>query len=110
MTTELYSSILFKYFKHFSPKPLCLVVEGPPEAPRLIVVELRDELCVLHLVRVGRKLHRDWLGGAGRFLAVQALHGFFSLGSLIKPDKSHAAGHTWEQQSKLLQHQKHTSA
>ena len=78
-----------------SPEPLCLVVYGPPEASGLVVVELRNELCVFRLVRVGGKFHCDWLSGPRWFLAIQALDGFFRLRPLVKPDKSHAPGHTW---------------
>ena len=59
-------------FKHRPalPKPLCLVVQGPSEASGLVVVELRDELRVLHLVWVGSKFHCDRLRGSWGFLAI----------------------------------------
>lgn len=59
------------------------------------MVELRDDLRVLHLVGVGGKLHCDGLGNSRGLLAVQAFHRLLGLRSLVKADKSHPAGHSF---------------
>lgn len=70
------------------------MVQGPSEASGLVVVELRDELRVLRLVRVGRKFHSDRLDGPRWLLAVQVLDGFLRLRPLVEPDEGHTAGNT----------------
>ena len=68
------------------------MVYGPSEASGLVVVELRDDLRVLHLVWVGSKFHCDWLRGSRWFLAIQVFDGILCVCPLVKPDKSHPAG------------------
>lgn len=68
-------------------------MQWTPEAAGLVVVELRDDLRVLCLVRVGGELHGDGLDGARGFLAVQVLDGLLRLRPLVVPDEGHAAGH-----------------
>lgn len=64
------------------------------EAPRLVVVELREQLGVPGLVGVGGKLHSDWLGGAWGLGAVQVLYCVLGLHALVEADESHAPGET----------------
>lgn len=68
-------------------------MQRTPEAAGLVVVELRDDLRVLGLVRVGGELDGDGLDGAWGFLAVQVFDGLLCLGPLVVPDEGHATGH-----------------
>lgn len=70
------------------------MVHGPAKAPRLVVVELGEQLRVPGLVGIGGKLHSDWLGGAGGLGAIQMLNGVLSLHALVKTDESHTSGET----------------
>lgn len=77
------------------PEPLCLVVYGAPEAARLVLVELRQQLTLLDLVGVGGELDRDWLRGARRDVAVEVFDGILCLRALVESDESHAPRHAW---------------
>ena len=74
------------------PEALCLLCEGSwvPSIGRLI--QLGQQGLARLLARVVGKLDRDWLGGARRLLAVQALDGLLGLNPPIETDEADSSG------------------
>lgn len=75
------------------PEALCLLCEGSwvPSIGRL--VQLGQQGLAGLLARVVGELHRDGLGGARRFLAVQAFDGLLRLHPPVKADEADSSGH-----------------
>lgn len=73
----------------YSPESLGLMVDGPPEAARLCVVNRWNNLRVFHLVGTGSKLYSDWLSSTWRLLPVQVFNSFLCLCSFVKSNESH---------------------
>lgn len=75
------------------PEALCLLCEGSrvPSIGRL--VQLRQQGLAGFLARVVGELDGDGFGGAGRFLAVQALDGLLRLHPPVETDEADSSGH-----------------
>lgn len=78
----------------YVPESLGLVVYGSSKAARLLVIDLRDDLCVFKLIGIRSKFDGDGFGCGGRLLPVQLFNGIFCLRALVKAYKRYTAGKT----------------
>lgn len=77
------------------PESLCLVMDGAPELPGRLVVELGEQHHVFVLVGVGDELHCDGLGGTCGFMTIETGNCLFGFLSFVSLDKRNPSGQTF---------------